>query len=258
MNRFSIWTAPVALSLIASLAVGPEASAQDSGFMDDYSIFDFAQPHADVEDILEGSIYLDQLYLIPQWRERAKMINAVMVDQPEVWIDPESPYKGAKPDALKILADNLRQGFTEHLSTDFEIAEEPGPGVLYIHWAITDLYLAKKKKKFYQYTPTGFVLSSAKNALIQDIWKKVDIVEMTLELELIDTGTQELRAAGIAQEGARKDKKAGQKKRDPVTWEEIDGLTQTMTARMACRIKNSRRAEAERVNCPAITFVAEK
>lgn len=180
-----------------------------------------------------------------------------MVDQPEIWIDPESPYKGIKPDASKILADSLRQGVIDSLSTEFEIVETPGPGVLHIDWAITNLYLAKKKKSFLSFTPVGLVVSGAKAAMIDDIWKKVDMVEMTLELVAVDAESGEMLVAAIVREGARKDKKAGQKKSDPVTWDEVDTLTQTVAARIGCRIKNAKRSEAQREDCPEITFVAD-
>ena len=255
MKRLSTWSTTLAMALALCFTMCPPASAQNSGFMVDYSIFD----DVDAEElkVLEGE-YLDQIYLRPGWREFASDATSIMVDQPEVWVDPESKYKGIKPDAIKVLADSFRQGLTENLAQEFEIVDEPGPGVIYVHWAITDLYLAKKKKSPLSYTPAGMVLSGAKNAVISDIWKKVDMVEMTLEVEMIDADTGEILAAGIIMEGARKDKKAGQKKRDPVTWDEVDALVDTLAARMGCRIKNSKRAEADREDCLALTVVAEK
>ena len=256
MNNFSVWTTPAALGLIVSLAVGPVASAQESGFMEDYSVFE--QITDEEAQILAGAVYVDELYMAPQLQERMKTMTAVMIDQPEVFLDPDSPYKGAKPDVLKILADNLRQGVVDGVSNTFEVVDEPGPGVMYVHWAITRLYLAKKKKKFYAYTPIGFVADGAKNAMIQDIWKKVDIVELGLEMQWIDSENEDILGAVMIMEGARKDKAAGQKKRDPVTVEELDALMQTMAARIACRMKNGKLEEAQRADCPAIAFVAEK
>ena len=255
MTRFSLWPASIALGLVVGLTVSPAAVAQDSGILDDYSVFD--KPDAEVDAILEDAVYLDDLYLAPGYEERMANINAVMVDQPEVWIDPESPYKGMKPDASKILADTLRQGLIDALSPEFEIVEEPGPGVLHIDWAITDLYLAKKKKSIFSYTPLGFVVSGVKAAAINDIWKKVDMVEMSLELKAVDAANGEMLAAAIVKEGARKDKKAGQKKRDPVTWDEVDALTKTIAARTGCRITNAKLPEAQREDCPAITYQAD-
>ena len=232
--------------VLAGYLIGGLAAAQNSGFLDDYSKLQ------DVDDF-----YLDQVYFVPGALERLKGMNAVMVDQPEIFIAEDSPYKGAKPDAMKILADTLREGMRERVATRFNVTETPGPGTIYLHWAITDLYLQKKKKKFYAYTPTGFILDGAKNAVIQDIWKKVDIVEMTIEAELVDSANDEVLVAVLVDEGARKDKEAGQKKRDPVTWEEIDAMMQTFGSRLTCRMDNARKAAGDQEDCRAIVIEAE-
>ncbi len=254
MNKFLRWISSIILALTSGLVAGYTA-AQSSGFMDDYSIFE--KPDAEAQMLLEGALYMDQLWVIPGVAKRATTINAIMVDQPEVWVNPESPKKGVKPDAIKILADTLRMNAIEELSKHFEIVETPGPGVLHLHWAITDLYLAKKKKSFLTYMPINFVITSAKDAMIRDIWKKVEMVEMTIEIEAIDTETDEVLAAAIVAEGARKDRASGQKKRDPVTWEELDAFTHTFTARLACRINNLRLEPAQRGDCQAVSFVVE-
>ena len=252
MKKTSTWIAFSAIIAILSLATAPRSLAQSSGFMEDYSIFDTVGE--EISAIAERSEYIDRLYVVPGGTERVATYTGVMVDQPEVFMASDTPYKGVKPDAIKILSDILRQGLVENLADGFEVVDAPGPGVLYLHWAITDLYLQKKKKSLLSYTPAGIVISGAKAAMINDIWKKVDMVEMTVEMELLDSQTQELLVAGIVREGARKDKKAGQKKRDPVTWEEVDRITQTFGERLACRMGNSKLGEAEQVDCAAIAY----
>ncbi len=246
MKRISARLSSFALAL-AGYLIGGLAFAQSSGFLDDYSKL------KDVDDF-----YLDQAYFVPGALDRLKEMNAVMVDQPEIFIAEDSPYKGAKPDAMKILADTLREGMRDRVATRFNVTETPGPGTIYLHWAITDLYLQKKKKKFYAYTPTGFILDGAKNAVIQDIWKKVDIVEMSIEAELVDSANDEVLVAVLVKEGARKDKEAGQKKRDPVTWEEIDAILQTFGSRLTCRMDNARKPDGAQEDCRDILIEADK
>ena len=245
MNKISTWTSAIALGVIGGVAAAPMATAQGSGFLDDYSKLQ------DTDDV-----YLDQMYIAPGALDRLKGYTGVMVDQPEIFVSAESPYKGTNPDAMKALADALRQGMTDRVATKFNVAQGPGRGVLYLHWAITDLYIQKKKKKFYQFTPAGLVVSGAMAAVIQDIWKKVDIVEMTIEAELVDSQSDEVLGAMLVKEGARKDKKAGQKKRDPVTWEEIDAMMQTFGSRLTCHMGNARLPEAQRADCRAIVMQA--
>ena len=246
MKKISAWLSSSGL-LASSCLIGGLALGENSGFMDDYSLLE------DVDDV-----YLDQVYVAPGGLDRLGSMNAVMVDQPEVFIAEDSPYKGSKPDAIKILADTLREGMRERVATRFNVTETPGPGTVYLHWAITDLYLQKKKKKFFAYTPVGFVATGAKNAVIQDIWKKVDIVEMTIEAELIDSANDEVLAAVLVQEGARKDKEAGQKKRDPVTWEQIDAMMQTFGSRLTCRMDNARKPADAQEDCRAIVIEVEE
>ncbi|MET0660826.1 MAG: hypothetical protein ABW110_22015, partial [Steroidobacteraceae bacterium] len=51
----------------------------------------------------------DEMYVAPDALKRAAQYTAVMVDQPELFIHPDSKYKGIKPDDMKIIADTLRE-----------------------------------------------------------------------------------------------------------------------------------------------------
>jgi len=52
------------------------------------------------------------------------------------------------------------------------VVHEPGPGIMYVRFAVTNLYLKKKKRGLLSYTPMGFVVHSTMQAAVRDLWKK--------------------------------------------------------------------------------------
>ncbi len=235
MKRISSSMIAIMVSLIALPVL-----AQDSGFLTDYSL---------LKD-REGDEYVDRVYVKEGISEMLDDFNAIMVDQPEILIAADSKYKGAKPDALKQLADIMRMALMERLEAGgYRVTDQPGQGVLFLHWALTDLYLKKKKRSILTYSPLGQVVHYSRQAAIKDLWKKIDIVEMTVELEMVDSGTGEILAAGVDSSGHRKTKTEEQ---DLVTWEELDAQMSTIGERVRCRMDNARRPAADRENCVAI------
>jgi len=220
--------------------------AADSGFLTDYSKL----------EARSGAV--SRAYVAPGAIDALAAYDAVMVDQPEVLIAADSKYKGAKPDHLKTLADTLRMAMIERLEAGgYKTAEQPGPGVVYLRWAITDLYLKKKKRGLLSFTPVGFVVHTTAQAAVRDLWKKIDIVEMTVEAEFLDSTSDDVFAAAIMERGARKDKAKGQKQ-ELVSWEELDATMRTFGERVRCNLDNARKSESARDDCTQIVVeVAE-
>ena len=55
----------------------------------------------------------EKTWAVADAETRALKYKSVMIDQPEIFISPDSKYKGAKPDDLKALADELRNAFRD-------------------------------------------------------------------------------------------------------------------------------------------------
>ncbi len=232
------------LLLVVGLCGAASAAGEDTGFLTDYSLL----------KARKGDV-VDRIYIHPSAAEKLKTYNAVLVDQPEIFISPDSKYKGAKPDQLKQLADTARLAMMERLeSGGYTVADEPGPGVLYMRWAIADLYLKKKKRGLLSYTPVGMVVHTTKQAAIRDLWKKIDIVELGMEMEFTDSVSGEILAAGTSKQGMRKGK--GQKQ-DLVTWEELDAMFSTVGERARCNLDNAKRPESQRQVCAEIVIEPE-
>jgi len=197
----------------------------------------------------EGGI--DLIYKPPGLYERLAKYDKIMIDQPEIWIDPDSKYRGTKPDNIKAIADLLRENLTAKvIDRGYEVVDEPGPGVLYIRTAMTDLYLKKKKRGILAYTPAGAVAKLGVDA-IRDMMKKIDIIEAAIQMEFQDSVTQEVLGAIIIKRGARKDKETGQKL-TRYDFRELRLEMQYYSGRLACSLDNARAPEAQQVDCEKV------
>ncbi|MFZ7126644.1 MAG: DUF3313 domain-containing protein [Desulfobacterales bacterium] len=70
-----------------------------------------------------------------EWKKYEK----VMLDSVVFFLDGDSEYKGIEPNELKKLADGFNQAFVDSLKDSYPIVTEPGPDVLRLRFAITDL-----------------------------------------------------------------------------------------------------------------------
>src|SRR5580765_6037885 len=152
MNRMQL--AAIALAFASTAAMPGLVRAQlpeyDKTFFDDYS---HLLPRADT---LGGT---DLRYVAPGALARLANYNSVMVDEPEVLISAQSDYKGAKPTDLQAMANAMRTGAVARLKAGgYNVVDAPGPDVLYVRAALTDVQLTKKRRGILAYTPAGAVI----------------------------------------------------------------------------------------------------
>ncbi|MEO1582138.1 MAG: DUF3313 family protein, partial [Pseudomonadota bacterium] len=168
-------------------------------------------------------------------------------------------YKGAKPDDMKALSDEIQTAFTDALSTDYQIVDAPGPNVLYVRIAASNLHL-KKKRKLLDYTPVGVVtnvtpgVKQAKEAVRRkrfDYSQRVSLIELTVEVELLDSLTGDRVAALVEQRGQAKDKEA-RLKQDATSWEEVNAMFSSYAQSLGCRLGNAQVPESEHKDCRRI------
>jgi hypothetical protein len=117
----------ILLLIIAVAFVAPLSMADEqewSGFMSDYS---------KLEKIEDGTA--DYRFVADDWEERMTEkpgYHAIMVDQPEILLAEDSPYKGAKPRHLEALAEAFRAGLVTALSDGgWYVVDRPGPNTMY-------------------------------------------------------------------------------------------------------------------------------
>ena len=171
-------TRKIPVIAIAGLCVASPALAQAPA---QYVEHDFLTDYSSLEPFADGAA--DYRYIAPNAFKDLANYDALMVDQPEIFISPDSKYKGAKPDNLKAIADLMRSSFATRLEAGgYNIVQTTGPGVLYLRIALADLELIKKKRGLTGYTPTGFIAHATMQGLTKDLAKKVRIDYLTVEL----------------------------------------------------------------------------
>lgn len=213
--------------------------AKDSGFLSDYS---------GLEENTEIGMENTRLYIHPDGFNKLSGYKAIMIDQPEFSVAADSKYRSLKPDDMVALAEAMRDVLKGRFAENYFIVDKPGPDVLWLRTATSNLYIKKAKRSILSFTPAGFVLHAIKNAATSDITKKISFVEVTVEAEVLDSQSGERIAAFVTERGHRKDK-AKKQKMDPSSWDEMLAIIDTMGARLACRLDNVSDAEAEGKNC---------
>jgi hypothetical protein len=233
----------MALGLMVTLALGSvPVLAQDSegSFLSDYSGLKPAKDNP-----------FDEIYIAPGALTRVAQYTAVMVDQPELFVHPDSKYKGMKPDDMKAIADGLRAAITAELESGYKIVDAPGANVLYVRVAVGDLWLKKHKRGLLSYTPVGLVVHGAKN-MMKDVTDKIDLKNMKIEGEVLDSVTLEQLAAMTTSRGSL----SGKPETEATSWDELSGLFSVVGKRLRCRLDNSHQPEAKWANCGAIGLAA--
>jgi len=201
-----------------------------SGFMSDYT---------QLEKVTDGTG--DYRYMPPGAEDRMSQYNAVMIDQPEIFIANDSPYRGAKPKHLEALAESIRHSLTSALSEDLYVVSQPGENVLYISSAATNLKLTKKKKGILSYTPVGIVGGAAMGAASSDLAQKANLQGLVFEMEGFDSVSGERIFAVI--DSVSSDAKS------PESWDELESFMEKYGRVMQCRFDNSKKPESQRVKC---------
>jgi len=227
----SLWAASAALAQVPAQYV-------EHDFLTDYSLLEpFADSAADFG------------YIAPNAFKDLANYEAVMIDQAEIFISPDSKYKGAKPDDLKGLADLMRTSLATQLEAGgYNIVSTPGAGVLYLRIALADLQLVKKKRSVLSFTPVGFVVHATKQGIIKDMAKKIRLDYITIELEGSDSVTGKVLMAGLISQGNEE----GKEKKQIVSWEVFEAYLQNMGQRIECRLNNAKLPESDWADCLAI------
>jgi hypothetical protein len=185
----------------------------------------------------------DYAYVVPEHAQLAGRYRKVMLDQPEVFISPHSPYKGAKPEDVAALAAVVRSTIDAALTErGYVLVDEPGADTLYVRLAVTDLQIQKKKRKLLAYTPVGFVVDAGVKAL-QGFMDQYDLLDVGLQAEIHDSTSQQVLAAAVLQRG----KSAAAT--EPLAFDTVVAVTNELGERFACRLDNTYVHATERIDC---------
>ena len=128
--------------------------------------------------------------------------DKLMVDHIVFYFKEDSKYKGIHPEELQELADAFHQALTEALKGAYPIVEDPGPDVLRLRAAITDLKTSNPGlNTVTSIIPVGLAISHIKKGMTGT---HANVGAATIEAELLDSQTNTRLAMAV-------DEKAGEK-----------------------------------------------
>ena len=232
LTSFRLITPVLGVCLVAAQAMA--APVFDQTFLADYSKL---QPRT------AGQIS-DLAYIAPDGYARLARYASIALDQPEILVSPDSDYKGGKPEDLVQIAEHMRAALAQRLTDGgYKIVDQPGPGVLYVRLALTDLEMKKKKRRLLAYTPVGAVVKLGADA-VRDAMDKVDLTGMTLQGELLDGETGDVLAALVVP----RETPTGEKQMR-LDFDELTAMVDEYGARLRCSLDNSSLPEDKRINC---------
>lgn len=212
----------IILVLLCFLLTGPGQAISGesySGFLEDYPAFEQDKDRPGALVYFQPGLDL-------------KPYTKIIIDPIEIWYAPNSKYKGIKPDDLKALTDAFRMALINELEPDYPVVNKTGPGVLGIRLAITNVHVKKKKRGLLGYTPVGLVVTTG----IALAGKNINLMDATIEAELLDSQTNERLGVLIDEQSASPEKK----KKNKTSWEEIENTLKFYAKRFRERMDAER------------------
>jgi hypothetical protein len=185
----------LALAAFAILPLGCGTTHQgrepiESGFLGDYS------------QLRKGTG--DEAQLV-YWKPGVdfRKYDKMLLEPIHVRCTPEkSWFRDASDEELKALLDYFDAAIRKNLEDEFEFVERPGPGVLRLRIALTEMMGANVARDILSSAiPQPLALSTLKRVVLN---KATGVGEAAVEMELVDSVTKERLAAGV-------DKRIGEK-----------------------------------------------
>ncbi|MBV5328272.1 MAG: DUF3313 domain-containing protein [Chlorobium sp.] len=168
--------------IVAGCAASGMKDVTKTGFLGDYSQL---KPGRDDQAAL--------VYIKPG--TQIKPNTKLMFDRITVVLSDQAAYKAVDPAVLKELTDYYQSAIFKALKGGYEIVDKPGPDVLRVRVAITELKPAKPlANTMSTIIPVGIVVSGATKATTGD---NLGTGEAGTEVELIDSVTGERIAAAV-------------------------------------------------------------
>ena len=201
-----------------------------SGFLGNYDDFKVMNPQTEA-----------RVWLKPPYEDLSllKDYKAIVFSPIEVWMDPESSYKGVDPNELKLITDYFLQSLEKNLSPTFSIVEESGPGVMNIRIAITGISKSKPDyKKVYNLIPVKLIWNLSNAAYRKATSQTIDVYEAQVELEVRDSESGDRLVAAIDKHQVKDQRK---KDEDTDSWKPVEEILDYWSEILAARLSAARK-----------------
>lgn len=124
-----------------------------------------------------------------------KNYDKILLEGIEIFIAPDSDYKGINPNQMKALTDSMRIAMIEALEPEYPVVSKPGPGVMVGRIAITNVHLGKPAHRIGQYTPIGLLFGGVQK--LAGVEKDLTLKDAMVEAELFDSQSGERLAVRV-------------------------------------------------------------
>ncbi len=176
--------------LLAGTGWAKEKGVKASGFLQDYSKLTSDDPMKKV-----NWVYIKE---DANW----KSYNKLILDDVVFFAAEDADYKGLEAQEMADLGKSFQQAFITNLAGAVEFTDKPGPGVMRIRLAITNL---KPNNSFTgtvtTIVPVGFALSTIKYAVTGS---HIGIGSVGVEAELVDSQSGVVLGAMVDEEVGKK------------------------------------------------------
>lgn len=184
-------------------SVSSAEAPHNSGFLTDYSKL---RPVEGKEGALR---YVNRTV---NWRP----YNKLYIDPVQIVVssDPEA-YKGVQPDVLKRMADSFKTAFVNAVTPSYQIVNAPGPDVLRVRLAITEVHPVSSPLGVTDFIPLKALFNAGRAAA----GASPRVAEITAEFEVLN-GQEQQVAAVVATRKSDQDLPQN----DRVTWNDLSPI----------------------------------
>jgi hypothetical protein len=121
----------------------------------------------------------------------------------------------------------------------YGVVDSPGPNVLYLKMAVTDLSLKRKKRRLLAYTPAGFIIKAGVDAT-RNMMQKYDIMGAAIQGQVSDSTSNEVLAEFAALRGNNSQR---------MEFDQLEADIKGFASRLRCRLDNSHVPAAQQIDC---------
>ncbi len=153
----------------------PGSSVEASGFLGDYGQLRKVSGRLDTWQWVKTGV---------DWRPYTKLF----IEPVEVWINPRGAYPGIEPGLYKRMVDEFRQQVTQEFRAGgYQVVDQPGPGVLKLHFALTGVTPERPGLTPLDVLPIKIAIDAARYATGTD----KTVIAISGEAEVLDGVTGE-------------------------------------------------------------------
>ncbi len=124
-----------------------------------------------------------------------KMYNKIMMNHVVLFFEDDAEYKGIHPEELAEMSNAFHKAIIDNLQGAYPLVVEPGPDVMRLRFAITDVVASKPGMgAISTVMPIGLALSTVKKGVTGT---HTGVGQASIEVEILDSMTNERIAVAI-------------------------------------------------------------